>query len=313
MLDFAVLGAGPAGATAALCLARRGALVALVDVDKEPAGETLPPEITPVLRELGLFDEFLALRPIESPGIVSCWEVSEPQEQDFVSNPNGPGWHVDRPAFDRMLRACAAEAGAKLAREAKAGFIIDATGANAIREPDDVLLAIVLRLEGGRGSDLRTYIDAAQDGWWYSAPGVAMFFTDPETYREQGVDVAELLRRCPLTRSRIGRTRVASSRVVQVRCGLNRDILTKTRLHVGDSAAAYDPLSGLGIWKALRTGVLAHDPHACADLVRREYAAYATARDAHYARETRWPGSGFWRRRVARQNCEYHAAGRDSQ
>jgi hypothetical protein len=274
--------------------------VALVESRaREPVGETLPPEITPVLRELGLFDEFLALHPTESPGVVSVWGGPDPREQDFILNPNGPGWHIDRPAFDEMLRRRAEAEGVRRVDAAEAGYTINATGANALPQTDDVLLAVVLRLEGERGSDLRTYIEATRDGWWYSAPGTAMFFTDPETYREQGIDMAELLARSPLTRGRVARAHVARSRVVHAPCGLNPHIAAGNRLCVGDSASAYDPISGLGIWKALRSAALAHDPPGCADLVRREYAAYAAARASHYAGETRWPGSGFWRRRVA--------------
>ena len=74
--DAAVVGGGPAGATVALCLARRGWKVCLFETtafDGERYGETLPPEINPLLRELGVFDEFRALAPLESPGMVSVW------------------------------------------------------------------------------------------------------------------------------------------------------------------------------------------------------------------------------------------------
>jgi hypothetical protein len=271
--------------------------------DQEPVGDTLPPEITPVLRELGVFDDFLRLRPLESPGIVSVWGGDERHEQDFLRNPHGPGWHVDRVAFDQMLCRKAQEAGAELIRSrvrtTLPGFVVDATGAGAIRSPEDVLLAIVLHLEGGACGDLRTFIEATRDGWWYSAPSMAMFLTDPQTYQEQGVDVAELLGRSPLTRSRMQGTSVTRSRVVPVRSGVNAEIAGRHRLFVGDSAAAYDPISGLGIWKALRMGLKADEPRAAADIVHREYEAYSATRHDYYAAETRWPESGFWRRRLA--------------
>src|SRR5689334_7573862 len=95
--DAAVAGGGPAGAVAALSLARRGWKVCLFDpsvFNADRVGETLPPEINPVLRELGLFDEFLALGPLESPGIVSTWGGIH-SEQDFIRNAHGPGWHID--------------------------------------------------------------------------------------------------------------------------------------------------------------------------------------------------------------------------
>ena len=67
--DAAIVGGGPAGATVALCLARRGWKVCLFETtafDTERYGETLPPEINPLLRELGVFDEFRALA---APGV----------------------------------------------------------------------------------------------------------------------------------------------------------------------------------------------------------------------------------------------------
>jgi flavin-dependent dehydrogenase len=308
-VDVSVIGAGPAGATAALCLARRGWRVQLFSAgDQEPVGETLPPEITRVLRELDVFDDFLALNPLESPGIVSTWGSAERHEQDFLRNQHGSGWHVDRVAFDRMLRGKAQEAGAELIssrrRTEPSGFVIDATGASAIGEPQDVLLAIVLHLDDGRPADQRTFIEATRDGWWYSSPSSAMFFTDPQTYRQQGVDIAELFVRSPLTRSRVQATAVTRSRVVHARTGLNPAIATDRRLCVGDSASAYDPISGLGIWKALRMGAIAHDARALPEIVKREYAAYAAARRDYYAAETRWPESGFWRRRLAQSMAD---------
>jgi flavin-dependent dehydrogenase len=308
-VDVSVIGAGPAGATAALCLARRGYHVQLFNSgDHEPVGETLPPEITPVLRDLGLFDDFLALGPMESPGIVSIWGSDEPHDRDFVHNPHGTGWHVNRVAFDQMLRRKAQEAGAELVRTrlrtTPPAFTIEATGASAIRAPDDALLAIVLQFEGARSFDLRTFIEATRDGWWYSAPSVAMFFTDPQTYREHGVDIAELLTRSPLTRGRVQATSVSRSRVVHVRTGMNPEIAGEHHLCVGDAASAYDPISGLGIWKALRMGAMAHEPQVSPEIVRTEYTAFAAARRDYYAAETRWPESGFWKRRLAQRTAD---------
>src|SRR5436305_8839949 len=113
VFDAVVIGGGPAGATAALCLARRGATVCLYEGDPaERCGDTLPPEINPLLRDLGVFDEFLSLGPIATPGIVTAWGAAEPYAQDFIRNPHGCGWHIDRRRFDEMLCRLAAGAGA---------------------------------------------------------------------------------------------------------------------------------------------------------------------------------------------------------
>src|SRR3954466_14280816 len=115
--DFAVVGGGPAGAVVSLCLARKGWRVALMEATVfhgERYGETLPPEINPLLRELGLWDAFQELRSLEAPGIISAWGSAVPYELDFVGSPHGPGWHVDRNRFDEMLCSEAAMAGARL-------------------------------------------------------------------------------------------------------------------------------------------------------------------------------------------------------
>jgi hypothetical protein len=84
-------------------------------------------------------------------------------------------------------------------------------------------------------------------------------------------------------------------------------------LATGDSAMAFDPLSSLGITKALRSGLLAsfaafdylYSSHAKASLARyealhlREWAGYLRARHLHYAAETRFREHPFWRPRGA--------------
>jgi flavin-dependent dehydrogenase len=207
--DAAVVGGGPAGATVALCLARRGWRVCLFEAtrfDRDRYGETLPPEINPLLRELGVSDEFRALAPLESPGIVSTWG-GPPSEQDYLRNPRGPGWHIDRNRFDQMLCRQASAAGAEVfgghraevdgdigrkigtpwrIGDITARVLVDASGRNGLRigrdgqrigaggqrETEDRLLAIVLRLThpGGAPPDQRTYVETTRDGWWYSAP-----------------------------------------------------------------------------------------------------------------------------------------------
>ena len=120
-----MLGGGPAGAATALELARRGRDVVLLEAtrfDGPRVGETLPPEANPLLRRLGVWDAFLASRPLASPGTVSAWGSPRPAETDFVANPHGNGWHVDRNRFDRMLCAAAATPAPTSARAPRAAL-----------------------------------------------------------------------------------------------------------------------------------------------------------------------------------------------
>src|SRR5579863_7152685 len=162
MFDVLVVGGGPAGAVTGMCLARAGARVAIVEAtgyDADRFGETVPPEINPVLRELGLWEPFQELGPVESPGIVSNWGTGAAVEQDFVWNPHGSGWRVDRNVFDAMLLRQAAWAGARVlvhrrARvperangvwimdEVRARFVVDAAGKNGVKLEDRSLREI---------------------------------------------------------------------------------------------------------------------------------------------------------------------------
>ncbi len=340
-VDVAVIGGGPAGATVALCLARRGWSVALLEstaFEGDRYGETLPPEVNPALRELGLWDTFQALGPMEAPGIVSAWGSPVAREQDFVGNVHGSGWHVDRNRFDEMLCAEAARAGAHLVlrtagtprREpggwrvgaVEARFLVDASGRNGLRidgdctrEEDDVLLAIVLdvRYASAPPSDGRTFIESTRSGWWYTARlaggTVAMFFADPGEYTRDGISPAEQLADAPLTRSRLQDGGISGSRVVRVSSSRRRTLSGEDWVAVGDSASSYDPLSGRGIFKALRQGALAAgavdaklrgSESALSEYgarVRAEFDEYARQRREYYAGERRWRDQPFWRAR----------------
>lgn len=339
--DVAVVGGGPAGSTVALCLARRGWKVCLLEAtafDCERYGETLPPEINPLLRELAVADEFFSLGPLPSPGIVTVWG-GIPQELDYLCNPHGTGWHVDRNRFDAMLCRQAVAAGAvcfersradRIERSAEwwhleqidARVLVDAGGRNGLRLPDaqncereteDRLLAIVARLTQP-GGDLRTFIESAPAGWWYSAPlpqgeTIAMFFTDCDLYAREGIVLGEQLAGTPLTRERLDAGAVVATRTLYVPSSCRKQIAGDGWLAVGDSASAFDPLSGMGICKALRQGTnaaiavdgyLRGDPRLFpeyAALVRAEWTSYVRRRRARYDAETRWGGQEFWVKR----------------
>lgn len=334
-----MLGAGPAGSVTGLCLARLGWHVGIFEAtafDRQRFGETLPPEINPILRRLGLWEAFFAQLPLESPGIVSTWGSSRPVESDFVRNAFGSGWHVNRDRFDRMLAEQAVAAGAQLflncrrtwtrsggkwtAEGIETDFLVDAAGrhgasvsrlAGRIRE--DELMVIAMRVPSGNGSpkDRRTWIETAPAGWWYSTPlpdssELAMFFTGAEIYRASGVSIGEQLGAAPMARQRLQGGAGAETSVLYMPTGRRRELFGESRLLVGDSASSYDPLSGRGIFKALRQGeeaaraidrTLRGDGGALttyAEQAGREFDAYTRQRLEFYSGERRWAGHPFW-------------------
>ena len=204
--NVAIVGGGPAGAVAALSLARSGVDVVLFDSAKRHAqvGETLPPAIRPVLDGLGLRAAMAAESHLPSIGNWSAWGGAEPWGHDHMFNRFGHGWHIDRRRFDALLREAARAAGARLMlgvsvvasdRLAGGGFrlrisdgedvtvpiVLDASGRGAgfarqrgaRRAMLDRMIALVghvVRRADAGPEPAATLVEATEAGWWYSAP-----------------------------------------------------------------------------------------------------------------------------------------------
>lgn len=203
-----VVGAGPAGAAAAVMLARAGHSTFIVErsaSSKWRAGETLPPIAAEALRALGVWERFLADGHRPSRRTASAWGNSRLHLQHHLFNPHGTGWHVDRVRFDEMLVSAAEEAGAQRQSGARvtsversadhwrvvvwAGgvrtveeydWLIDATGRGATLArmlgvgwiDDDRAVAVVGRLApiaSHASVEDALLVESAERGWWYSA------------------------------------------------------------------------------------------------------------------------------------------------
>jgi flavin-dependent dehydrogenase len=205
--DIAIIGGGPAGAIAALTLARNGADVILIeqsDGSNFVVGESLPPAARPILASLGLLERMKDGGHKTAYANRSVWGTDEVVTSDFIFNPLGCGWHLDRRAFNLMLISAAAEAGVRVLKstcvtgaartrdgwslklringepdELLVGFISDCTGRKAAfaqkqgarRLHYDKLIAVVTLSEAKvqGDNDATTLIEAVAGGWWYTA------------------------------------------------------------------------------------------------------------------------------------------------
>jgi flavin-dependent dehydrogenase len=292
-----VVGGGPAG-----CAAAATACSAGLDVVLYSAGpplwmrprESLPPGAAHLVDELFGPGAFRPEDHLQAYANESRWGSAELERADFIFNPFGHGWHLDRPAFDRALLNRARRMGVsvleqRVATVGEARFVVDATGRSARiarsrgarRRRFDRLVA-VWREDRERAASVTT-VTAERDGWSYTAPGIGAFLTD-----------ADLLPRVP------GQATDASTSC------LDR-VVGPGWAATGDAAVAFDPLSSQGLVTALVMGREAGG--LAAGLVRTsdyeaEYQAlldeHLSLRRAYYALETRWPDSPFWARRHLR-------------
>ncbi len=373
--DVAIAGGGPAGAAAAIILARAGMRVLLADAGSTHGsgaasfkiGEGLPPSARHLLRELGALDRVLADGHRISHGTLAFWGGDAPHANDFIFQLHGEGLQLDRRRFDASLLELAQAAGADIVRDAKLSLAAQAEGADvhrltlrnndasafvesriiesrwlidasgrpatlaralgATRIQHDALLAFHMRLAADDDSDRdgRTWVEAVDNGWWYSVllpsqERLVAFLCDADL-----IDRRPLLTRVGLWAALAQAPRLfaychAHGHVPSSQprgadaCSSHLDRAASDDgrwLAVGDAALAFDPLSSKGISNALYTGLrgaqaiiecgngdtgaLSHYADHLLDIHR----VYREQLIAFYGMEQRWPASDFWKRRAA--------------
>jgi flavin-dependent dehydrogenase len=354
--DVIVLGAGPAGSTAAFTLARRSLSVLVVEPQVSTSfkvGESVPGVIGAVLTRAGFPHILRRVPQLKCSGNRSSWGSADLHVRPAMLDPYGGGAHLDRSHFDRELLRESIAAGAQVWHDMRfdhatrsniwtvflrsgaklhaieCNAVIDCTGRNAyfarklgvtrIVLDKQVAVASVFLEEGLMDDDLTTTIEAAREGWWYTARiperrRVVVFFTDGSLLRglhmrtSQGF--VEFVRQSKYIREFLNRSyRVLGHPVAfQAETSYLTCSAGDAWCAAGDSAAALDPLASAGIVNAVNGGFAAArlvlggfnnvDDYTRATVEQAK--TDAETRRAYYLMEGRWPTAPFWASRHRR-------------
>lgn len=355
--DALIVGAGPAGCTTAINLApfRR---VLLVERRAEVAprvGESLVPAARRLLSDMGLWESFVAEGHEPWYGNRAVWGGTEPVEVDFMRDPDGHGWHLDRARFEQWLRDAARARGAeliapasidKLAHDGKrwqvqlntadgpfvanANLIVDAGGRAApvarkhgarVEASDRLICAWVSGRDERDSNRGLTYVEAVEDGWWYTAPvpgqqRILAFYTDADlpaarTLSKPGglLERAGIVKELSALLADVEFVPEDKSHVIAAHSAMLVPSAQESWLAAGDAAISFDPLSSQGLLNALFTGLaaaeaadryLGGDARALSEytqIIQGIRDAYRQHLASFYATEKRWPEATFWRRR----------------
>ncbi|NHZ96789.1 FAD-dependent monooxygenase [Massilia sp. CCM 8734] len=362
-VDVVILGAGPAGAAAAITLCRHTRLrVALVErrlFDPFRPGETVSPAVFPLMEYLGIARAGFEERHLQSYAHAAAWGGDELVVRDFLFNGQGSGLHLDRLAFDSMLLEQAGQLGAQIVQPAEllgitggarwavalrqgerqrtlgAAYIIDCSGRSSVmvRQQQcpvlqtDRMVGVYAYYAAGPADGgermQRTLVETTEQGWFYLAPlpgarTALAFMTDADTLRTLDLLDPDTWRRHALASRHIGALvpdlpAPQAFRQYPVHSRVARLPANAAWTAAGDAAASFDPVSSLGIGHALSSGI--HAARVAQAYVEQggglgegyrqsllaHFQSYAATRRALYANEQRWPGAGFWQRRLAQE------------
>jgi flavin-dependent dehydrogenase len=198
--DLAVIGGGPAGASAACAARRLGASAVVIDTIKTER----PPEIVPavaltILRTQGFELEALFAGCARVNRFTSIWADGMVRQRSTISSPFGEDFAVDRCTLAKRMRRAAEQKGAfwhegrvqRIVRTSDPGFVLVNVDQSTVRcrklvvatgrYPFEALrgnkmhwadrhVAIYPRQKvaaAGNGKSAEFILESCADGWWY--------------------------------------------------------------------------------------------------------------------------------------------------
>jgi geranylgeranyl reductase family protein len=284
--DVAVVGAGPAGAAAALAARRAGAEVVLLDAATFPRDKACGDGIAPYA--LDVLDRLGVPSPVDGFAPVPVLRLVSPRGEVVARRADRPAYTVPRRVFDHRLVAAAVAAGADLRRHRVRR--VDVRNHHVVL--DGVLAARVVVGADGAGSVIRRALGAAANPDGHLALAIRGYAPAPPGLPEQrivtsgrhwpayawsfpigdgtaNVGYGEVLRGQPVTRAHL------LDRLAALLPGVDLDAGTGWRAHhlplstrrpppgrgrvllAGDALSLVNPFTGEGIFYAVLSGSLA--------------------------------------------------------
>jgi flavin-dependent dehydrogenase len=290
VFDAAIIGGGPAGATAARLLAQWGHSVTILaaPASKHPTlAECLPPSTRKLFHFLDIQKAVDRAGYFQTTGNTVWWGKKRRRTEAY---PDGTGYQVRRSDFDRLLLELACAAGAHV-QVGKAFHVPDAHGARVefqrdvkrvavpakmildcsgrvgvigrsvrVKEKNSRTVALCGIWRNGQGWKLpdasHTLVEAYPDGWAWSVPlspseRYVAFMVDPQRKSLSAAYLAELAKTLAF------RKIFSRGRLETGPWGADASLYSSKHFYgpgfllVGDAGSFIDPLSSFGVKKAM--------------------------------------------------------------
>ncbi len=358
--DVVIIGGGPAGCAAAIRLNQLTDLrVMLVERDackQHQIGESIPPDTRVLIEVLGLWQTFQSQHHDPCLGSCSAWGSETLGYNDFIYNPMGHGWHLNRKNFNHMLQNTVQNSAVNYVNKTrfinsqphKYGYklrlktannnhsvntrwVIDATGikasfahkagARSLHQDHQVCLSGFFNQGEADALNHLTILEATTYGWWYAArlpnhQTVVALACDRHFMQRFELRKPFNWLKLLMAQSHYIAPQVASQQwqensliINRTPSCINSQITGNHWLATGDAAAAYDPISAQGIYKALSQGIKAAETIKAQEQgsttalqqysldIQQQYAIYLDQRNHLYQQEKRWQHLPFWQQR----------------